>query len=177
MKTTIMTIILAALLVPTIAMAQPGPRGNDCDGNGRHFRGHDRAHMGGMRDGRGHHQGRLLAMADEIGLTDDQVQKIKGMQTDFQLIRIDQRADMQKAQLTIKSLRGQEPVSKTDLFRAIDKAAGMKADMQKASFEHHEAVKAVLTAEQLDKLDKLRAERRMQGRRGRAEMICPYSRW
>jgi Spy/CpxP family protein refolding chaperone len=155
----VITIGLAlALIISVSAMAQQGQRGGggNCDMSGPHGRmgGHG---MGMKGDGLG--VKRILAVGDEINLTDEQEQRLEQMMDEFQLERIDKQAEIKKARLSLQTMMRDE-ASESDVLQGIDNVSRLSADMHKMKYQHHQQVKSVLTQEQIDKLKELRKERR-----------------
>ena len=153
-------IMLIALLIPaTTVLGQMRwqDQGGDRDfmffqGKGPGF---DGPRMGqGMR---GHGQGPhgIMGMADELGLTDDQKDRLQKMALENQLDMVDKRAAVKKAQIGLKALM-LDDADEGKVFAAIDKVTGLKAEIQKARFRHHQQVKALLTDEQVKKLKECR---------------------
>ena len=155
------TITLAALLVMSaVSWAQHGPQGpGRCDFQ----RGHHPDRPGrGM--GMGMHAdtpgiGMILAVADEINLTDEQKEKLERMMVDFKLAKVDQRAKVEKAKIRLKVLKRDENANENEVMATIDEVARMKADLHKMCYRHHREVRSLLTDEQIDKLKELRKER------------------
>jgi Spy/CpxP family protein refolding chaperone len=112
---------------------------------------------------RGDRMGHLLAMADELELTPDQIDKIKALQTSFQLQMVDMRAELQKARIEMRSLKQADNASETTVFAAIDQMSKKQAEIKKAAYSHREKVQAVLTDEQTAKLKEMQLK---QGRQG-----------
>jgi Spy/CpxP family protein refolding chaperone len=175
MKRLMMTVIAVALLAPLTLMAQDAPPDKPFGGKGHGQmmgqghgqmmgQGHGNPHGGdcgsmGERRGmkrRGGGIRHLLMMADKIGLTDEQRDQLKSMQTEFQLDRIDRKAELQKATLKLRNLKRDPDASEGDVMGAIDEVSRLKAEMQKAGYKHHKLVKSVLTDEQTEKLKELR---------------------
>lgn len=168
-----MIILLAALLIPAaLVYADPGhPRGV-CDGSGPMMGGgrgmQCNPGMGpgkGMGRGMGMGQGMpgaqmLLRNADEIGLTADQKTKIEKMVTDFQMERIDKEAALEKAQVQLRTQMAKDDAVEADVLAGIDKVTKLKGDLNKMRYTHHQAVRNVLTQEQLDKIKSMVKERR-----------------
>ncbi len=119
---------------------------------------------GRMMMGRGHggeggqQLGRILQMADELNLTQDQKDSIMKMQKTFGVERIDTKANLEKAQLELRNLRMSQ-ASDADILAAIDKVGQYRTDMQKMMFRHRQATKNVLTDEQQAKLKDMRQQR------------------
>lgn len=118
---------------------------------------------GMMRDGGGMQH--LLAMADELKLTEQQRDKLRQMFTDFRMERIDHEADLKKARLRLGELMRDDKAQEADVNRAIDDLARLRADLQKAQYAHRQAVLSVLTDKQRDQLKSMRMDR-MRGMRG-----------
>jgi hypothetical protein len=96
----------------------------------------------------------MLKMADELGLTAEQKTKISKMQEDFGILRIDKNAELEKAQLHLGLLMKNDGAEK-EILAAMDKVGALKTEMKKMCFTHHRQMKAVLTADQLKKLEEM----------------------
>jgi Spy/CpxP family protein refolding chaperone len=180
-KFTVLTLI-ALLLLAGVTAAGPGWRDRG-SGNGpmqhprmgRHFDGPGpRTMMGYCRDGRGMRDGgrgpgMILALADEIGLTDDQENKLKKMTFDFQSQMVDLQGAVKKAQIKKRALM-RDRADEKQVASAIDELSRLRADLQKGRYGHHQAIRAVLTPEQLDKLDDMCKIRKGAGMRGHPGM-------
>jgi Spy/CpxP family protein refolding chaperone len=94
-------------------------------------------------------------MGDELDLTDEQRDQLENMATDFQMEQIDRRAELKKVQIQLRKLVRDEKASEREVFRLIDEAARLKADMHKARYTHHHQVRTILDDEQVDKLKEL----------------------
>lgn len=166
-------ILLAMTALAASISAQPGPGrcGGSCDGHGpkhgQRFDGHF-----GLGNGPGGQFGRpggmgIMRHADELELTDAQIDKIEAMQTEFAKERIDLNAELKKAQIDLRELMRADNPDEMAVSSAIDKTTRLKADLAKMRFRHHQQVKGVLTAEQLDKLKEMpKRQFQRQGRRG-----------
>jgi len=150
-------VFLTAILILTAAFAsaQHGHRGQRGDGPAWHKGGHG----GGMSQDGMPGVGRLLLMAEEIGLDEAQKTKISGMMEEFGLNRIELKAELEKAQLELKHLRLNE-ASDAEILTQMDKVGELKTEMRKLRFTQHQAVKDVLTDQQIQKLKELHIERR-----------------
>ena len=186
MRTGIIILIALALMAPVTLMAQGGPpdRAFCPQGQGPGFHGMGQGHpgphggnFGQVGDRPGHGQrggiGHLLMLGDKIDLTDQQRDRLKEMQVEFQMNRIDRKAELEKAQVQLRVLMHEDDAAEGDVFRAIDEMSRLKADMQKTRYKHRQQVKAVLTDDQVDKLEELRKARfdgmgeKRQGAKGR----------
>jgi Spy/CpxP family protein refolding chaperone len=131
--------------------------GKDGYGGGSH------GMMGGgmMHSGAGHLIRHLLKHEKEIGLTPDQVTKLKDMQLNLDKTRIKSEADIQVAERELKALTDDE---KSDL-KAVEAKLRQSEDMQVAlrmtSIKTRRDVLALLTPEQRAK-EKAEHEKMMQ---------------
>lgn len=168
MKRTMTLLIAAMLLMPLTLTAQ-----DDADAE---FFGHQGMGQMGMHGGGGGHgpgMGHLMAMGDELGLTDDQRDKIEALVIDHKLAQIDRRAAMQKAKVQLHVLMRDDDASESAVMKQIDKLSDLRADMQKSKYTHRKSIHAVLTAEQLDKVKKLRKSHGKRGGKfGQAQHGC-----
>ena len=173
MKKGIIALVALAFLVPLAAIAQDepdpeavGPQGHGMMGPGQTCMGYKpmgQCCMGGDRERRGGDRAgieRILMAADEIGLSEQQRDQLKKMQLDFRMQMIDREADLKKAEVQLRSLMMDKNAPEAEVDRAIDNAARFRADVQKLKYSHHKQMRAVLTDEQFQKLQKLRQERR-----------------
>jgi len=131
----------------------PGQQMQACDGMGG-------GHFGpGQRGGKDGGPGMLLRFADDLKLTDSQIDQIKKLQTDFQIKMVDARAELKKARIEERSLRGDDNVSESTMFAAIDKVSAQQGQIQKMRYSHRQKISAVLTADQKDQLKELMMKR------------------
>lgn len=174
-----LVIVLAMVLVATAAMAQSGwrhqasqsptppaapkaPHGcsmhGDGPGSGAGCGMHgDRPMMRGHAGEPG-----LLGLREELGLSDQQVEDIEQLQIDNRMTMIDRRAEMQKAQLRLRTLMRDGDAAESEVSAAIDDLARLRADMQKAQYRQHQQVLSVLSEAQQEKLKQLREDRQSQ---------------
>jgi Spy/CpxP family protein refolding chaperone len=134
--------------------------GKDGYGGGGHgmMGGHG---MGMMHSSAGHLIRHLLKHEKEIGLTEDQVKKLKDIQLNLDKTRIKSEADIQVAERELKALTDDE---KSDL-KAVEAKLRQSEDMQVAlrmtSIKTRRDVLALLTPEQRAK-EKAEHEKMMQ---------------
>ena len=153
---TITLILTSLLLIAATSIAGPGgKRKSSCDGpEGRHFQRGDKPGHGGP--GIRH----LLANADEIGLSEEQVTRLEKLSTDFQLAQVDRKAAVKKAKIGLRALTRDYDSSEKKVNAAIDELAGLKAATHKARYAQRKAVHGILTDAQKDKIKQFRKERR-----------------
>ena len=114
----------------------------------------------------------LLRFKDEIALTAEQVSKIEKMNEAFQEAFIRRQADVKVQELKLNSLLKEEKVNRGKMEKLIRGIAKMKTDAQIDRINHLLDVKAVLTADQIKKIDEFkrtRMKRRMKDRKDRSE--------
>ncbi len=157
MKKTVVFIAVALMLTTAFAFADPGRRGPRGDGPGCARGGPG---WGQMDDGVPG-PAMLLNLADEIGLDEGQKTKISNMTEEFGISRIDLRAELDKARLELRHLKTND-ASDAEVLSMMDKIGNLRTEMQKMRYTHRQAVKNVLTDQQIDKLNELRKEHRAQ---------------
>jgi Spy/CpxP family protein refolding chaperone len=171
MKKTIVILMALALVAPAALLAQPGSGAMDRQFGGQGGFGGGDCQMDGHPGFQGRHGGRgmkgdgmgmkgFLAFADEIELTDDQEKQLEALQLKFQMERIDRQAELKKARVELRSLMRDDDAAESAVLRQIDVVGDLRTDMQKMQFSHRNEMKAVLTEDQINKLEELRKERR-----------------
>jgi Spy/CpxP family protein refolding chaperone len=135
-------------LAVTRADAQPGrgfgPGHGPHAGMAMHRRG------GGMGGGMGIE--RLLARADDLGLTDAQQQKLRQIRKQTPAALMPKRQAVEEARLDFQDLMSQEKTSTADLERAHGKLLDARSKLQAAQFDLRMQVRDVLTPEQRTKI-------------------------
>ncbi len=158
-----LTITLALVLVmPALIAAQPGPHGSR-QAPGMCGPGHPPMGMHGAgpeQCGDGLRIGMLLKLGDEINLTDAQRESLEKMQVEFRMQQIDLKAEVEKAAVRLRVLMRDDRAAETEVMRAIDEVARLKADKHKMQYTHRKQIRGLLTDQQIDKLKDLRKERR-----------------
>lgn len=166
-KTLIITVILVAAIVAPLALAAPedGPRNRGPQGLRGNF---DRPGMGmGMGDGN-FAQAVLGKMGEELNLTDEQKESIKKIAEESRAAGQENRQAIQKAMQTLN-----EAAEKGDEaeITAAGKAVGDAFTKQALNrVETTKKVKAVLTEEQIVKLDEIKSKMKEQMQQRREKM-------
>lgn len=158
MRKLTLTTLIALLALASFAVAQPGGPGHGKCGHPGMGPGHGKGMGMGMKDGFPGVR-MILMFEDEINLTADQKAKLEQMMVNHRLERIDKKALVKKAQVKLRALMMDENAPESKVMAAIDEVARLKADMRKMQYRHHQAVRSVLTSDQIDKLQTLRKER------------------
>ena len=113
----------------------------------------------------------LLQAKDKIGLSAEQEKRLAAMEEAHEQWLITFRADMELNALKLRKSLEAEPLSMKDAEGLIRAQADMHAEMQIARLHFQQEAKAVLTAEQLDKLKELKKEFRDQARDGMRQRV------
>lgn len=107
--------------------------------------------MGGsMRSSGG--VGMLIASAEKLGLSGDQVKQLESMKHDFQMEKIDLQAAVHKAKLRLKRLMKNPGAAEGDVMAAIDAVAAAEGDIRKMRYRHLKAARATLQPDQMAKV-------------------------
>lgn len=104
----------------------------------------------------------LLRFKDEIGLTQDQVNKIEKMQEQFAEYAIKQKADLKIKEMKFHSYLKKDKIDRKKMEKMIREITSMKTDMQIAHMNYLLDLKELLTPEQLQKIKTFRKERRLK---------------
>ena len=142
------TIITAAILLIAATAVFAGRHG------GRGGMDMDRGMGMGPGGGQGHCQ--MLACAQDLALTDDQVAKIKQIDFAFQQSQIDIRAQLQKARLNLHQEMTSVNPTKAKVLTLTNDMSRIKAQMAEMRVNHRFDLRGILNAEQLQKWNKCR---------------------
>ena len=114
---------------------------------------------GGMMAGKGG-EGHFLHLVYSLDLTDEQQKVIETNHFSHWKEVVRKEADMKVAEIELQEILAGVPVKMSDAEKKIRVIAGFRADLEIMHLKEREAVKAILTPEQLEKLNKeLRSER------------------
>ncbi len=138
--------------------------------------GHGKSHGGGYgaqrghgatghRSSTGHYLRHLIHHAKEIGLSDEQVAKIKAIQLDLDRTRIKAEADISIAERELSALLDDEKSELSAIDSKIKQSESMEADLRITAIKARRNATALLTPEQREK-EKAVHERMMQQHRG-----------
>lgn len=97
----------------------------------------------------------ILRNRDRLQLTSEQVASLEKLRSDFAREAIRKQADLRIAELDLRRLLAGEPVDLAQVKTKLEEAARLNTDLRYARIETLEKGKAVLTAEQRDKLRNL----------------------
>lgn len=165
---TIVTFGVASLFALTAAISmawanEPG-YGKEGHGDGRH------SSMGGhggdmMHNSTGHLIRHLLKHEKEIGLTPEQVTKLKDMQLSLDKTRIKSEADIQVAERELRALIEDEKSDVGAIEAKLKQSADLQTGLRMTFIKARRDVLALLTPEQQAK-EKAEQEKMMQQYRG-----------
>ena len=149
---TLMTLGVASVFALTIGMStawanEPGYYGKEGHGSGGH------SSMGGhggsmMHNSTGHLIRHLLKHEQEIGLTSEQVTKLKDMQLNLDKFRIKVEADIQVAERELKALMEEEKLNMGAIESKLKQSGDLQVGLRMASIMARQNVYAILTPEQ-----------------------------
>ncbi len=112
----------------------------------------------------------VLRFKDELALTEKQINTLENMQQSVQEATIRAKAETKIQELKLKNYLKQDNINRKKLEKMIRAIADMKTNMRIDHMNYLLDVKAVLTAEQLKKIEtfkkKRRSMRRGKGKRG-----------
>jgi len=124
-------------------------------------------HGCGMMEGE-HHEGHafFLGMKDQLGLSDQQVSKLKALKsaTEKQMIRT--KADLKVLEIELHDLLSQDKVDVKTVDAKVDKMGELQTKMHKAHIHARLDAQSILTAEQLKKF------REMEGKMKHGSHKC-----
>jgi Spy/CpxP family protein refolding chaperone len=128
----------------------------------------------GWRDGRGGRGRREFAMSrilsnpeiqQKVGVTPEQVAKIRGQETAFRKTSIQQRADLEVKRLDLQELLAAEKPDRAAIDRQLQAISASRLAMDKSRIDFRLNMKDALTPEQREKLKQAMKDR-WEGRRG-----------
>ncbi len=185
-----LALLAGALAIPALYAQGPGTDGNQAmpdtaagphrhmepDGpDGGRFDAQGRGEHGGFRGMHGWHRGRgdmMLAhiaanaeMREKLGITQEQVTKIRQDKFEFRKARIRNRADVELRRVELENLMRAETPDQAAIDKKLDELGAARLVEAKATVHYHLAVRAVLTPEQREKLRAM-FEEHAHGRRG-----------
>ncbi|KPL01277.1 MAG: hypothetical protein AMJ91_00520 [candidate division Zixibacteria bacterium SM23_73_3] len=115
----------------------------------------------------------LMDMADELGLTDGQVENIREIQYNFKKTEIGLRAELKTSRLELRHLMMKENPSQKEIGRLVDRIAEAQKKVLKQNVDRKLALKEILTPEQFEKFIQMKRERG-KGKMGRGPKFPPH---
>ena len=109
----------------------------------------------------------ILKFKAEIGLSDQQVEKIENMQLKHQEMAIKHMSEIKLLELKVASLLKSESVNRAAIEKLVRQIGKMKTDHFIQRIHLLLDVKEILTSEQMEKIEKMKSEVRMRRFRNR----------
>jgi Spy/CpxP family protein refolding chaperone len=126
--------------------------------------------MGGM-EGMGDMMGMCLANADKIGLTDEQIKKIKPIHREMQKKRAQFQADLKIAEVDLMEIMDVKDFDLEKASAQVKKIADIKTAHHLEMLKTMKEVRSILTEEQFRKMQKL-MHTKMEGKKpGKKKMM------
>jgi periplasmic protein CpxP/Spy len=129
--------------------------------------------MGMMHSSAGHLIRHLLKHEKEIGLTADQVTKLKEMQLNLDKTRIKSEADIQVAERELKALTDDEKSALSAIEAKLKQSEDLQVALRMTSIKTRRDVMAMLTPEQRTK-ETAEHEKMMEQHKGAGPMNPPH---
>jgi len=107
-------------------------------------------------------------MADELGLTEEQMESMRDIQYNFRKAQIGLRAELKTARLELRHLMMEESPNQGQISKLVDKISGTQKELLKQRIDKKLAMKELLTAEQFKNVMRTRGDHR-RGRMGMGE--------
>lgn len=102
---------------------------------------------------------RALANAEEIGLTAEQEEQIRGLQRENRRAQIRRNADTQIAEMDLEEMMSADTSDLDTIEQMMREIANYQVDERMARLRLDRSAKAILTATQLDELEEMSPER------------------
>ncbi len=121
-------------------------------------------------------KGGIMKAAHELGLTDDQMDKMADMRFEHQKEMIRKKAALQEVRLEMRHLMRNAEVDKKAALATQKKISSIKADVTRIKLDHRLEMRGVLSSGQLEKWMKIcrkhgqRDGMRHKGERGHRDM-------
>ena len=174
---TIVRLGVASVFALTVGMStvwanEPGYYGKEGHGGGGH------SAMGGhsasmMHNSTGHLIRHLLKHEQDIGLTAEQVAKLKEMQLNLDKVRIKTEADIQVAERELRALTEDEKADLGAIEAKLKQSGELQVGLRMASIKARKDVYALLTPEQRAK-EKSEHEKAMQQHKDAGKGYNPH---
>jgi Spy/CpxP family protein refolding chaperone len=154
-------LIVAMMAFPSLVEA--------CHGHMMHGQmqsGHDQHDQGEADDHSAHYLKHLLKHAKEIGLTPEQISKVKAMQLDFKRSEARLEADEKVARVELHALLEDEQADLTAIQAKVDQLQKAEGALQFAAIKSKHNAMALLSPEQREKERKAHEQMKSGGQHG-----------
>ena len=160
----IMAVLFVAGLSVTGVWADSDSKEYGHGKEGSSHRGGYGGHMGMMHGGAGHFITHLLKHEKEIGLSAEQVEKLKGLQQDLEKTRTKAESDVQAVERELRTMVKDEKADMGAIEGKLKQSAEMQTALRLAAIKTRREALALLTPEQRDK-EKAEHDRAMEEHR------------
>jgi hypothetical protein len=120
-------------------------------GSGRGSGGRTGAQQGGSLRQMGG-VGMLQRHASEIGLSDDQLDRLDALRTQHELEKIDLQAALQKAKVLLRAKSRDLSTQEAEVMSAIEEMCRAECELRKMRYRHLKAAHTVLDQDQIEKV-------------------------
>jgi periplasmic protein CpxP/Spy len=152
-------VAIASLLMAGSTFAQPPVGQEPATGPGPGM-GHrppfERAFAGHGNEGRWWNNPKI---AEQLKLTDDQRKEFDNILQQHRTTLIDLRANLEKAELALEPLIGNDQPNENEILAQIDKVAQARAELEKANARYLLAIRSKLTPDQWKQVQEYRKNR------------------
>lgn len=138
--------------------SESGHHKMECGGHERGGHGHE---MGGQHGRAGHFLHRLIKHQKELGLTDEQVSKVKQLSLDFDRTKIRTEANILVAERELASLVHEEKADMAAIEAKVKESETFEIGLRVAAIKAKREAWSLLTQEQREKV-KAEREKRMR---------------
>jgi len=107
------------------------------------------------------HQGghNLMMLADELQLTDEQIEQFKDLKYEMEKKAIDLRANLEKERLELKRMMDADKPNRRAVISQAEKVHGIEGKLNVQRIEHELDIADILTDQQRTRLKELHRER------------------
>lgn len=105
------------------------------------------------------------SMREQLGITPEQAAKIRQQTSDFRKSEIRNRADLKVKRIELNDLLSADKPDRAAIDKKLQELSAAHLAVMKAGVDFRLAMRNALTPEQREKLEKMREERRGQGRK------------
>jgi hypothetical protein len=110
---------------------------------------------------------RRPALAEKVGLTKEEVQKLRDLTFDHEKQMIELRANVEQARLSLEKAKSEGKSDLAEVDKAIDEAHRAQAEIEKAQYRYQQQVRGIISEERLEDLWKQAREMREKYREER----------
>lgn len=107
----------------------------------------------------------FLGMKGELGLSDEQVSKLKALKSETEKHMIRTKADLKILEVELHDLLGENKVNVKDVDSKIEKIGELRTEIQKVHIHTRLDARKILTPEQLEKLHQQKGKKEMHEKR------------